>query len=201
MSRVYLFAFRRLCFVSCAVYHLVCCMCVLELGSHDIVSFSILFLLAANVEGSGTFCAQTLRSCSWILRHPRGQSPQSACLTGAWQTPRHARAEVEDLEDVEEIEDDDDEVDLDADPNWPKVKQDMVKIWNIRYESEDWLLADDVKGLMDEHLQSVVGKANYLDMEETFVEVAEDEPRPGEISREDFSEIAGIYVYNALYTS
>ena len=26
-------------------------MCVLELGSHDIVSFSILFLLAANVEG------------------------------------------------------------------------------------------------------------------------------------------------------
>ncbi|CAK9044197.1 unnamed protein product [Durusdinium trenchii] len=156
---------------------------------------------AIRQKGSGTFCAQTLRSCSWILRHPRGQSPQSACLTGAWQTPRHARAEVEDLEDVEEIEDDDDEVDLDADPNWPKVKQDMVKIWNIRYESEDWLLADDVKGLMDEHLQSVVGKANYLDMEETFVEVAEDEPRPGEISREDFSEIAGIYVYNALYTS
>ncbi|CAK9044117.1 unnamed protein product, partial [Durusdinium trenchii] len=167
-------------------------------GSVHRIFFGIFRVLAVC---SGTFCAQTLRSCSWILRHPRGQSPQSACLTGAWQTPRHARAEVEDLEDVEEIEDDDDEVDLDADPNWPKVKQDMVKIWNIRYESEDWLLADDVKGLMDEHLQSVVGKANYLDMEETFVEVAEDEPRPGEISREDFSEIAGIYVYNALYTS
>ena len=28
---------------------------------------------------------------------------------------------------------------------------------------------------------------------------AEEEPRPGFISRESFSEIAGIYVYNALY--
>ena len=36
-------------------------------------------------------------------------------------------------------------------------------------------------------------------MEETFVEVADEEPRPGEISRESFSEIAGIYVFNALY--
>ena len=35
-------------------------------------------------------------------------------------------------------------------------------------------------------------------MEETFVEVADEEPRPGEISRESFSEIAGIYVFNAL---
>ena len=30
-------------------------------------------------------------------------------------------------------------------------------------------------------------------------QVADEEPRPGEISRESFSEIAGIYVYNALY--
>ena len=68
---------------------------------------------------------------------------------------------------------------------------------------------------MDEHLQAVVGKADYIDMEDTFVEatkqlsakrfarfarqVAEDEPRPGWISREDFAEIAGIYVYNQLY--
>ena len=66
-----------------------------------------------------------------------------AIASGAWQTPRHARAEakfasrnkpvfvqplkVEDREDVEEIEDDDDEVDLDADPNWPKVKQDLAQ--------------------------------------------------------------------------
>eukprot|EP00435_Cladocopium_sp_Y103_P068540 s115_g31.t1 len=100
---------------------------------------------------------------------------------------------------AEDMEEDLEEVDLDNDPNWPKVKKEMIRIWNIRHESDEWLVADDVKLIMDEHLQSVVGKQNYLDMEETFVEVADEEPRPGEISRESFSEIAGIYVFNALY--
>eukprot|EP00439_Symbiodinium_sp_Y106_P028922 s3229_g3.t1 len=109
------------------------------------------------------------------------------------------RAEVQESEDLEE-EDEAPDVDLDKDPNWLKVKQEMARIWDMRYESEDWLIADDVKGIMDEHLQTIVGRKNYLDMEETFVEVADEEPKPGEISKEDFTEIAGAYVYGTLYT-
>ncbi|CAE7224507.1 YKE2 [Symbiodinium natans] len=111
------------------------------------------------------------------------------------------RAEVQELEEELEEEEDEDalDVDLDKDPNWLKVKQEMVRIWDIRYEDEDWLIADDVKGIMDEHLQTIIGKVNYLELEETFVEVAEDEPKPGEISKEDFAEIAGAYVYGTLY--
>ncbi|CAE7834373.1 Pfdn6 [Symbiodinium sp. KB8] len=106
------------------------------------------------------------------------------------------RAEESDVEEEDEAPD----VDLDKDPNWLKVKQEMARIWDMRYESEDWLIADDVKGIMDEHLQTIIGKSNYLDMEETFVEVADGEPKPGEISKEDFTEIAGAYVYGTLYT-
>lgn len=107
-----------------------------------------------------------------------------------------ARTEESDVEEEDEAPD----VDLDKDPNWLKVKQEMARIWDMRYESEDWLIADDVKGIMDEHLQTIIGKSNYLDMEETFVEVADGEPKPGEISKEDFTEIAGAYVYGTLYT-
>ncbi|CAE7696818.1 YKE2 [Symbiodinium sp. CCMP2592] len=106
----------------------------------------------------------------------RSPGPRTAC-----------RAEVQESEDLEE-EDEAPDVDLDKDPNWLKVKQEMARIWDMRYESEDWLIADDVKGIMDEHLQTIVGRKNYLDMEETFVEVADEEPKPGEISKEDFTE-------------
>ncbi|CAE7609814.1 Pfdn6 [Symbiodinium pilosum] len=109
------------------------------------------------------------------------------------------RAEVQELEDVEEDEEPELDVDLDKDPNWLKVKQEMGRIWDMRYESEDWILADDVKGIMDEHLQTIIGKKNYLEMEEVFVEVADEEPKPGEISKEDFTEIAGAYVFGTLY--
>eukprot|EP00434_Breviolum_minutum_P021610 symbB.v1.2.019074.t2/scaffold1542.1/size112718/9 len=117
-----------------------------------LVFLPLLFVMVFPGLRTDAFCAHTSRSWIRILR------PKE--LPG----PRSVRKAEEMEEDVEE------EIDLDADPNWSKVKQEMVRIWNIRYESEDWLDTDDVKGLMDEHLQTVVGKQNYLDMEDVFVE-------------------------------
>ncbi|CAJ1440827.1 unnamed protein product [Effrenium voratum] len=120
---------------------------------------------------------------------PGGATPCSRMER--WGRRTALRSQAEEVEDVED--------DLDSDPNWRKVREEMVRVWNIRHEDDEWLVADDVKEIMDEHLQSVVGRAYYLDMEEAFVELADDEPRPGEISREDFAEIAGAYVFSTLY--
>lgn len=51
---------------------------------------------------------------------------------------------------------------------------------------------------MEAHFQSL--RQCAADAVVFFVcQVAEEEPRPGEISRESFAEVAGIYVYNVLY--
>mmetsp|Transcript_44718 Transcript_44718/g.83512 ORF Transcript_44718/g.83512 Transcript_44718/m.83512 type:complete len:180 (+) Transcript_44718:37-576(+) len=131
------------------------------------------------------------------------QSRDDLLMKGRAEGLRIARRAEDDQANAEappEDDNDEEEIDLENDPNWLKVKKEMGRIWDMRYEDRDWLIADDIKGIMDEHLQTIIGKKNYLEMEDIFAEVAEEEPKPGEISKEDFEEIAGAYVYGLLYT-
>mmetsp|Transcript_7026 Transcript_7026/g.17017 ORF Transcript_7026/g.17017 Transcript_7026/m.17017 type:complete len:208 (-) Transcript_7026:242-865(-) len=101
----------------------------------------------------------------------------------------------------------DDSEELENNPAWQEVQKQMGDIWDAQWELtseltgtvQEWKTADDVRLLMDEQVRGVLGKYKFTELEEALAEVADEEPEPGYVAREDFIDIAGVFVYEQFY--
>mmetsp|Transcript_50057 Transcript_50057/g.119087 ORF Transcript_50057/g.119087 Transcript_50057/m.119087 type:complete len:202 (-) Transcript_50057:51-656(-) len=140
---------------------------------------------------------------------PMQQGSRGVLIAGAganahrmFRVQRHAS-----LEEALDEEEDEDLMDLENNPRWQEVQQQMKDIWDSQWDitsemtgqEQEWKIADDVRLIMDEHIRGIIGLAKFTELEEALYEAAEEEPNPGEISREDFMDIAGAFVYEQFY--
>jgi len=97
-----------------------------------------------------------------------------------------------------EEEEDEDDIDLDNDPNWIRIKKEMLMMWNFKSQ-DDWLLGEDVRLILDDHLRANIGAEGYELLCQELIDLSQAEPKPGFVNRDDFAEVAGAFIYNQYY--
>jgi len=98
-------------------------------------------------------------------------------------------------------EDDEDDMDLENDPNWIKTQQQLRTMWSFKTGGSDdeWLVKDDVRQILEEQLQCIIGTEKMCQLNDQLVELAYAEPRVEWISRDDFVDLASAYVYFQMF--
>jgi len=98
-------------------------------------------------------------------------------------------------------EEQEDDMDLENDPNWIKTQNQLRMMWNFKAgnDDEEWLIKDDVRQILEEQLQCIIGSGKMAQLNDQLVELAYEEPKVEWISRDDFVELASAYVYFQMF--
>jgi len=105
-----------------------------------------------------------------------------------------------------------DDIDIENDPEWKRVRKELSMWWEASGDwkvtaafekltlgsSDQWLDKDDVQLILDDQIVAICGQENTRELADTLAQIADEEPQPGQISKADFLDIAGAYVYNQV---